>query len=532
MQNDMSISYLMFPDSMSNFDLTNPMFPRMPSTNSFNQLQMANDPSFSSFKDFSSSGNRQGQSSGQSLQPTSSSTNPATTNDGNSIVNSNSGSDSESEKEEDQVKRPTRSTDQFAQPNIFQTRQYIDEKLSYFEAHALNDEYAAYTSSVLGDTQRMLYVIRYKEKFKNRNSSIGTENSNDGSSKENESKPDQATDFNNGNDYSNAYAVESRYVINSLTVDHDNAWMLSKGNVIKVPITQSGIPQTISLIENKLVNDLSSLSLNFSNEPNPSSGGSSSLGMGGNQFYEDGIITTYQSSFSSNMNSGAVVCYPHSNNLFFVNGNSNSTYSMSSVSASNLVTKLPTKYAGFYDIVNIPGSDRLLCATAKSSTIKILSPEEAGFGQIEERYFVGHCGQVFGIQPLSSNVFSSRSDDGTVRIWDVRERGSGQVLTITTPHVSCISLAGNENYVICGYHNKYVCVVDLRFGGTPILGLPTQEYGAIALNYCEEDDSLTMIGVIDKDSVKDSMVFAEMSGQSRLRVLRCYSDFIGSCEDE
>ena len=385
----------------------------------------------------------------------------------------------------------------------------------------------------------MLYVIKYKEKFRNRNSSSGNENNNDNGN-ENDNKSAQSNDFakhnlnfslNNGSDFSNAYAVESRSVINSLAIDHDSAWMLSKTNVIKIPITQNGIPQTtISLLENKVVNDLSSLNLNFSNGPDLNSNGG--LGMNKTNFYDDGIIATYKSAYASNINSGAVVCYPLSSNLFFVNGNLNSFSLISSSSMSNVVTQIPTKYSGFNDIVNMIGSDRLICSISKSSIIRMISPNR-GYGEMEERCFVGHCGKVLGVQPLSENLFASRSDDQTVRIWDIRERGTGQITTITTPHVSPISIAGNENYVICGYHNKYICVVDLRFdAGIPILGLPTQEYSAIATNYCEEDDSLTMIGVVDKDSVKDSMVFAEMSGQSKLRILRCYSNFIGACDDD
>ncbi|KAK8881769.1 hypothetical protein M9Y10_044405 [Tritrichomonas musculus] len=524
MPNDMSISYLMFPESMSNFDLTNPMFPRMPSTPSFNQLQMGNDPSFSSFKDFSNSGNRSSQTNGQSSQQTISSgnANSTTTNDGNSIVNSNSGSDSESEKE-DQDKSRTSNNFQFSQASIFQTRQFIDEKLTYFEAHALNDEYAAYTSSYLGATQRTLYVIKYKEKMKNRIlNNVNNDNDNDADN----SKHNLNLSLNNGN----AYAVESSSAINSLAIDHDNAWMLSKGHVIKVPFTLNGIPQTtISIFENKIVNGLSNLSLNFSNNndnnSNNNDGQNNEMG-----FYEDGIIATYQSGFNSNISTGAVVGFPSSNNLFFVNGNANS-YSSSSV--GNLVTSLSTKYSGFRSISNMYQSDRLICAISKSATIRMISPQAAGYGELEERCFVGHCGQVLGVEPLSDCLFASRGDDETVRLWDIRERGTGQVSTITTPHVSPISITGNGNYVICGYHNKYICVVDLRMDcGVPILGVPTQEYSAIAMNYSEEDDALAMIGVVDKESVKDSMVFAEMSGQSRLRILRYYSNFIGQGEDD
>ncbi|OHT08846.1 hypothetical protein TRFO_22509 [Tritrichomonas foetus] len=330
--------------------------------------------------------------------------------------------------------------DQFLPTSIFQSREaYKEEKLSYFEAHALTDEYAAYTSLSIGATQRMLYLMKYRENVSSSNGS-----------------------------HLLHFPIESKTIIDSLALDHNNAWMLSKGKIIKLSLTQN-IPQTISKIDDE---------------------------------FGDGVLNLF--------NGGLIVGFPDlPKKLFYINENDGN------------VNIINTNYDGFRAISTVQNSSKLLCAVSKSTTIRLLSPHGN-----EERAFVGHCGQVLGVQPLSENIFVSRGDDETVRIWDIRDRA--QVSTITTPRISAISLTGCNDYLVCGFHNKYVCAVDLRKDrGKPILGVYTQDYSAITLKYRREDDSLAMFGVIDKDSNKDSMMFVDTNGQSRQRIFRLYSHFIG-----
>jgi hypothetical protein len=165
--------------------------------------------------------------------------------------------------------------------------------------------------------------------------------------------------------------------------------------------------------------------------------------------------------------------------------------------------------------------DSLLCGISGSGTIRQLSPDGR-----EQRAFVGHCGQVMGLEKMSDATFASKGEDETVRIWDVRERSP--VSSVLLPHTSVVSLAGSRDYIVCGFHTKRVGVVELRKDrGKALLGVQTQDYVAVAMNFDQESDSLAMFGVVDKEPIQNSMVFVDNDGQSRQRIFRKYAGFIG-----
>jgi hypothetical protein len=130
------------------------------------------------------------------------------------------------------------------------------------------------------------------------------------------------------------------------------------------------------------------------------------------------------------------------------------------------------------------------------------------------------------VERMSDLLFVSRGDDHTVRIWDIRDRSP--VSSVLVPQISVLSMTGSENYVVCGFHTKRIGVVELRKDrGKAILGIQTQDYVAVALNFDQPSDSLAMFGVVEKDPIQNSMVFVDNDGQSRQRIFRRYANFIG-----
>ena len=184
-----------------------------------------------------------------------------------------------------------------------------------------------------------------------------------------------------------------------------------------------------------------------------------------------------------------------------------------------------------YHRLKVP-CDGVMCATGINSKIAY-APSQSGTIRLisntgaEERAFVGHSGRVTAIERLSDSLFASRGEDDTVRVWDIRDRTPKSVVLL--PRVSVMSLAGSQDFLICGFHNKKLGVVDLRqCNGKPFLGVHTQDYIAITMRFDQTRDSLAMVGVVEKDSLtNNSIVFIDSDGQSRQRIFRKYSHFLG-----
>jgi WD40 repeat protein len=180
---------------------------------------------------------------------------------------------------------------------------------------------------------------------------------------------------------------------------------------------------------------------------------------------------------------------------------------------------IPTPYKGVRCVSGF--RDNILCAVSNSGAVRMVASDGK-----EIRCFVGHCGPVIMIENLSETLFATRSDDETVRLWDVRD--GMQLTTVSMPHVSVLSMTGSGNFLVCGFHNKKIGVIDLRkLPGKAILGVRTQDYAPVAIRFDPEYDSLAMFGVVEKDLTQNSMIFVESDGQSRQRIFREYSSFIG-----
>jgi hypothetical protein len=203
---------------------------------------------------------------------------------------------------------------------------------------------------------------------------------------------------------------------------------------------------------------------------------------------------------------GAVVAFPTSSQLSFL---------------TPLLGVMPVAvpYRGITCLGAI--EDNLVCGICGSGTMRLIRPDGR-----EVRAFVGHCGQVMGIEWMSDAIFASRGEDDTVRIWDIRERSP--ISSVLLPRVSVVSLTGSSGYVVFGLHTKRIGVIELRKDrGKAVLGVPTQDYVAVAMKFDQPSDSLAMFGVVDKELVPNSMVFVDNDGQSRQRIFRKYTNFIG-----
>jgi hypothetical protein len=204
---------------------------------------------------------------------------------------------------------------------------------------------------------------------------------------------------------------------------------------------------------------------------------------------------------------GTVAGFPTAAALFFVNGR-------------GYVRPIPVRYRGITSLATV--GDSVVCGISQSGTLRLVNADGR-----EERAFVGHCGPVTGVQRMSDVLCASRADDETVRIWDVRQRSP--VSSVLLPHVSVCAMAGSAAHLVCAFHNKRIGVVELRKDhGKAVLGVQTQDYMAVALSYESRSDQLAMLGVVDKEPIQNSMVFIDSDGQSRQRVFRRYTNFVGT----
>lgn len=235
----------------------------------------------------------------------------------------------------------------------------------------------------------------------------------------------------------------------------------------------------------------------------------------------DGVVT--HASFDQSLDSGQVNI---PSQYSFIDSYKDGSAVASSSSSGNLIMILDnlethqvhTSYRGMTSVHSL---DETMIVGVSLSCI----PRQINSDGNEIRAFVGHCSNVQGIAILSTSTFVSRADDYTVRIWDIRKRDPA--MTITVLHNSVINIAGSSNFVVTAFHNK-IGVIDIRgSSGKPILGVSTEDYDAASLNYNQQDDCLTMFGVIEKENSKDSMLFVGGDGQSRQRIFRMYHNFVG-----
>ena len=139
----------------------------------------------------------------------------------------------------------------------------------------------------------------------------------------------------------------------------------------------------------------------------------------------------------------------------------------------------------------------------------------------EVRSFFGHCNIISSITPLGNGRFVSVSDDSSMRVWDIRSKDSIQKLS--SNRLSVTSTAGNDSFLFFGYHNSSIGAVDLRNApAKPYMVMSTQVHIPELLGFSKSCDSISMIGLQSKDTIRDSTIFVEDDGFGSKKVLRLY----------
>lgn len=258
------------------------------------------------------------------------------------------------------------------------------------------------------------------------------------------------------------YNIDVQNRIESMSLGSNNAWLLSSNNVLNIPFSQTLKTQIANI---------------------PSISGNRSI---------------------TSFNSGCVINFSSSSNIHFLNETMNETI-------------IPTQYPGISSLTATHSS--LMCAITGSCSLRLINT----LGQ-EIRTFVGHCAPINGVTHLGNEIFASFSDDFTVRVWDSRQYLPVTTITAFDSSVSCLS--GTPEYVICGFHNKKIGVIDLKKPlGKAILGLNTQDYEPLNMYYDQSYDSLAMFGATSLGNSGDSYKFIDTDRSQR--VFRTYQNFIG-----
>lgn len=260
-----------------------------------------------------------------------------------------------------------------------------------------------------------------------------------------------------------SYPVNVDSTIEAMTLNNDDAWMITNNHICYLTLSKEGKPSRVA------------------------------------------IPVTPGNRYISKWNIGASIAFSSSPKISVIN-------------KSMHLQTIDTPYKGFTCFTSI--EDNFFCGINKSMSLRMINSNGK-----EVRSYLGHCAPIIGIQDLGNNRIATRSDDLTVRLWDIRDKNP--ILSITSPS-TCVNLSGTQDYLIIAYHNKNLGVFDIRKpNGKVILGVSTQDYEPASMVYNQSDDILAMFGVVEKDLTKDSMVFVENDGHSRQRIFRVYQKFIG-----
>jgi WD40 repeat protein len=189
---------------------------------------------------------------------------------------------------------------------------------------------------------------------------------------------------------------------------------------------------------------------------------------------------------------------------------------MISVSASLEVRRIMTSYTGVTCMAAI--DDRLFLGVADSGVTRLIAPDGT-----EIRTFIGHTASVARVLRIGTEVLASAGRDAVVRVWDVRDRFP--VISIGVNGVPIASIAGSEEHLIVGLHNKAVNVFDLRNApGRAVLGVGTPDFDPVSLCYSQCNDSLAMFGA-ESGGYRDAAV--DRNPEGRKKIFRMYRGFLG-----
>jgi WD40 repeat protein len=140
-------------------------------------------------------------------------------------------------------------------------------------------------------------------------------------------------------------------------------------------------------------------------------------------------------------------------------------------------------------VINAIGDGRLLCGFTQSVVIRLVDAAAIR----ESSVFIGHVGRVTHIATITSDLFSSAGEDGSVKLWDLRS-GAVPVSDLAIHEVSCLSASSRGLTV--GFDGSSIGIVDLRNGFlSPSSGFKTNSYTPMRVCYHEEAQKVFIFGV-------------------------------------
>jgi hypothetical protein len=163
-----------------------------------------------------------------------------------------------------------------------------------------------------------------------------------------------------------------------------------------------------------------------------------------------------------------------------------------------------------------PMGQNLICGISKSMAIRMIDVRGTEVGS-----FLGHADPPTWIVRATKQVFASGSDDGFVKLWDLRQR-------VPIGHIGIgekvMAMSATETNVVIALADHQIGVVDIR-GATPepVLGVSTDEYAVSSMHYDEGKDVLRMFGRPTKEGIDKNT-----TGQCNWRryIFREYASFL------
>jgi WD40 repeat protein len=144
---------------------------------------------------------------------------------------------------------------------------------------------------------------------------------------------------------------------------------------------------------------------------------------------------------------------------------------------------------------------------------------------LEAGSYVGHTDTPIKLCPISEQVFISAADDRSIKIWDIRQHAP--IGHIGTNNRSVMALSCSPNHVIFELNDRWVCAVDIHGPKySPVVGVSMEEYGADAMFYDIEKDSLSLFAQATQEGSNDSLLFIDVEGSSRKYIFRKYPNFL------
>ncbi|KAG5898965.1 hypothetical protein JTB14_004684 [Gonioctena quinquepunctata] len=104
---------------------------------------------------------------------------------------------------------------------------------------------------------------------------------------------------------------------------------------------------------------------------------------------------------------------------------------------------------------------KLLFSTSKDKSIMISDVES---GKLSRFYEEAHDEPIYCLTVIDENLFSTGDDDGTIKIWDMRERGNKQIYKTkkNEDYISDMITNDSKKYLICSSGDGSITSIDLQ----------------------------------------------------------------------